>query len=73
MGNARAMEVTRQLTKPGGQVDYGRDLSRLLVWVMPELVQGSHLPKTRESHNVGRNEWRTRRCQLIVVPLQRSG
>ena len=73
MGNARAMEVTRKLTKSRGLVDYGRDLSRLLVRVMPELAQGSHLPKTRESHNVSRNAWRTRRCQLIVVPLQGIG
>jgi hypothetical protein len=47
MGNARAMEVTRKLTKPGGLVDYGRDLSRLLVRVMRELAQGSHLPKNQ--------------------------
>ena len=73
MGNARAMEVTRKLTKSGGLVDYGRDLSRLLVRVMPELAQGSHLPKTTESPNVSRNEWRTRCCQLTVVPLQESG
>jgi hypothetical protein len=44
MGNARAMEVTRKLTKSGGLVDYGRDLSRLLVRGMPELAQGSHPP-----------------------------
>jgi alkylmercury lyase len=53
MGNARAMEATRKLTKPGGLVDYGRDLSRLLVRVMRELAQGSHLPKERVDQIIG--------------------
>jgi alkylmercury lyase len=45
MGKARAMEATRKLTKPGVPVDYGRDLSRLLVRMMRELAQGRLLPK----------------------------
>ncbi len=47
MDNARAMEATRKLTRPGGPVDYGPDLSRLLVRVMRELAQGRPVSKER--------------------------
>jgi alkylmercury lyase len=53
MGKARAMEATRKLTRPGGPVDYGRNLSRLLVRVMRELVQGRLLPKERVDQIIG--------------------
>jgi alkylmercury lyase len=53
MGKARAMEATRKLTRPGGPVDYGRNLSRLLVRVMRELVQGRLLPNEREDQLIG--------------------
>jgi len=45
MSNARATEATRKLTKPGGPVDYGPDLSRLLLRMMRQLAQGHPLPK----------------------------
>ncbi len=47
MSNARAKEATRKLTKPGGPLDYGADLSRLLIRVMRELAQGRPIPKKR--------------------------
>lgn len=47
MSNARAMEATRKLTRLGGPVDYGPDLSRLLVRVMRELAQGRPISKER--------------------------
>ncbi len=47
MGNARAIEATRKLARPGGPVDYGPDLSRLLIRVMRELAQGRPVPKVR--------------------------
>lgn len=47
MSNARATEATRKLTKPGGLLDYGPDLSRLLVRLMRELAQGRPVPKER--------------------------
>jgi alkylmercury lyase len=53
MGKARAIEATRKLTRPGGPVDYGRDLSRLLVRVMRELVQGRLLPKEQVDQIIG--------------------
>ncbi len=53
MGKARAMEVTKMLTRPGGPVDYGPDLSRLLVRVMRELAQGRPLPKERVGQIIG--------------------
>jgi alkylmercury lyase len=53
MSNARAMEATRKLTRPGGPVDYRRDLSRRLVRVMRELGQGRLLPKERVDQIIG--------------------
>jgi alkylmercury lyase len=47
MSNARAMEATRKLTRLGGPVDYGPDLSRLLVRVIRELAQGRPISKER--------------------------
>lgn len=47
MGSTRATEVTRKLTRPGGPVDYGPDLSRLLIRVMRELAQGHPVPRER--------------------------
>jgi alkylmercury lyase len=47
VGNARAIEATRKLTRPGGPVDYGPVLSRLLVRVMRELAQGRPVPRER--------------------------
>jgi alkylmercury lyase len=47
MGNARARETMRKLIEPGGPLDYGPDLSRLLVRVMRELAQGRPVPKER--------------------------
>jgi len=53
MGSARATEATRKLTRPGGLVDYGPDLSRLLVRVIRELAQGRPLPKERVDQIIG--------------------
>ena len=47
MGNARATEATRKLTRPGGLLDYGPDLSRLLIRVMRELGRGRPVPRER--------------------------
>ncbi len=47
MGSTRATEATRKLTNPGGLLDYGPDLSRLLVRLMRELAQGHPVPKER--------------------------
>lgn len=47
MGNARATEATRKYTKPGGLLDYGPNLSPLLVRLMRELAQGHPVPKER--------------------------
>jgi alkylmercury lyase len=47
MGNARAKEATRKLTRPGGPLDYGADLSRLRVQLMQELAQGRPVPRER--------------------------
>lgn len=47
MGNARAREAMRKYTKPGGLLDYGPDLSRLLVRLMRELAQGRPVAKER--------------------------
>ena len=41
MNNKRALTSVRKLTEAGGVVDYGPDLSRLLVRVMRTLAQGS--------------------------------
>ena len=42
-----ATEATRKLTNPGGLLDYGPDLSRLLVRLMRELAQGRPIPRER--------------------------
>jgi alkylmercury lyase len=47
MSNARATEAMRKYTKPGGLLDYGPDLSPLLVRLMRELTQGRPVPKER--------------------------
>jgi hypothetical protein len=52
MSNARATEAWRKYAKPGGLLDYGPDLSRLLVRLMRELAQGrvfnhGHLRESR--------------------------
>jgi alkylmercury lyase len=47
MSNARATEAMRKYTKPGGLLDYGPDLSHLLVRLMRELTQGRPVPKER--------------------------
>ena len=47
MGNARARKSIRKLIEPGGALDYGPNLSRLLVRVMRELAQGRPVPKER--------------------------
>jgi len=47
MSNARATEAMRKYSKPGGLLDYGPDLSRLLVRLMRELAQGRPIPKER--------------------------
>jgi alkylmercury lyase len=47
MSNARATEATRKLTKPEGLLDYGPDLTRLLIRLMRELAQGRPIPKER--------------------------
>ena len=47
MGNARATEAMRKLTRSGGPLDYGPDLSRLSVRLMRELAQGHPIPKER--------------------------
>jgi len=53
MGNARATEATRMLTRPGSPVAYGPDLSRLLVRLMRELAQGRPLPRERVDQIIG--------------------
>jgi alkylmercury lyase len=45
MGNARATEAMRKYTKPGGLLDYGPDLSPLLVRLMQELAHGHPVPR----------------------------
>ena len=40
MNNKRALTSVRKLTEAGGVIDYGPDLSRLLVRVMRTLAQG---------------------------------
>jgi alkylmercury lyase len=47
MSNERARETMRMLIEPGGPLDYGPNLSRLLVRVMRELAQGRPVPKER--------------------------
>ena len=47
MSNARATEAMRKYTKPGGLLDYGQDLSRLLVRLMRELAYGHPVPTER--------------------------
>src|SRR5688500_1715811 len=47
MGNARATEAMRKYTKPGGLLDYGPDLSPLLVRLMRELAHGHPVPRRR--------------------------
>jgi alkylmercury lyase len=47
MGNARATEAMRKYTKPGGLLDYGPDLSPLLVRLMRELAHGQPVPRER--------------------------
>ena len=47
MGNARATEAWRKYTKPGGLLDYGPDLSPLLVRLMRELAHGHPVPRRR--------------------------
>ena len=47
MSNARATEAWRKYAKPGGLLDYGPELSRLLVRLMRELAQGRPVPKER--------------------------
>ena len=47
MSNARATEATRKLTETGGLLDYGPDLTRLLIRLMRELAQGRPVPKER--------------------------
>ncbi len=40
MSNARAIEMVRKLTESGGLLDYGPDLSRLLLQVLRSLANG---------------------------------
>jgi alkylmercury lyase len=47
MSNARATEAWRKYAKPGGLLDYGPELSRLLVRLQRELAQGRPVPKVR--------------------------
>lgn len=47
MSNARATEAWRKYAKPGGLLDYGPELSRLLVRLQRELAQGRPVPKER--------------------------
>ena len=47
MSNARATEAMRKLTKHGGLLDYGPDLTRLLIRLMRELAQGRPVSKER--------------------------
>jgi alkylmercury lyase len=47
MSNVRATEATRKYTKPGGLLDYGPNLSRLLVRLMRELAHGHPVPRER--------------------------
>ena len=47
MNNKRALTSVRKLTEAGGVVDYGPDLSRLLVWVMRTLAQGHPVAEER--------------------------
>jgi alkylmercury lyase len=53
MSNARATEAMRKLTETGGLLDYGPDLSRLLIRVMRELAQGRPVPKGRVDQLIG--------------------
>jgi alkylmercury lyase len=53
MGNARATDAMRKLTETGGLLEYGPDLSRLLVRVMRELAQGRPIPKGRVDQIIG--------------------
>ena len=47
MNNKRAFTSMKKLTKAGGVVDYGPDISRLLVQVMRALAQGRPVAKER--------------------------
>jgi hypothetical protein len=47
MSNTRATEAWRKYAKPGGLLDYGPDLSRLLVRLQRELAQGRPVPEER--------------------------
>jgi alkylmercury lyase len=47
MGNTRATEMLEKYTKPGDLLDYGPDLSRLLIRVMRELAQGRPIHRER--------------------------
>jgi alkylmercury lyase len=47
MSNARATEAWRKYAKPGGLLDYGPELSPLLVRLQRELAQGRPVPKER--------------------------
>jgi alkylmercury lyase len=53
MSNARATEAMRKLTETGGLLDFGPDLSRLLIRVMRELAQGRPVPKGRVDQIIG--------------------
>ena len=53
MSNARATETMRKLTETGGLLDYGPDLSRLLIRVMRELAQGRPIPKGQVDQIIG--------------------
>ena len=53
MSNARATEAMRKLTETGGLLDYGPDLSRLLIRVMRELAQDRPVPKGRVDQLIG--------------------
>ena len=53
MSNARAMEATRRLTETGRLLDYGPDLSRLLIRVMRKLAKGHPIPKGRVDQLIG--------------------
>ena len=47
MSNARATEAMRKYAKPGGLLDYGPELSPVLVRLQRELAQGRPVPKER--------------------------
>ncbi len=53
MSNARATEAMRKLTETGGLLDYGPDLSRLLIRLMRELAQGRPVPRERVDQIIG--------------------